>query len=100
MLPLTKESPSNIYPFTFFDGGMPKRMFVDEKIPVYQGTHKMRPAFAHLGKDGSFWAPLFEKAWAKFNGNYDHIGGGHPGEVIAALTGAPYKQYQKEGADA
>lgn len=42
-----------------------------------------------MGADGSFWVSLFEKAWAKMHGNFNHIIGGDPGEAIYAFTGSP-----------
>lgn len=90
VLPLTGDSSKNIYPFTFFQQGMPQRFFVDGSLVVKDDSTK-RTIFSHLGKDGSYWVTLFEKAWAKYNGNYNHIVGGAPGEVLAAMTGAPYE---------
>ena len=37
---------------------------------------------------------LIEKAWAKVNGTYAHIIGGHTKHALKALTGAPATTYQ------
>lgn len=50
-------------------GGAPTIMTIDDNVPFYNNNllFDMRPS------DGSLWAVLLEKAWAKINGNYENI---------------------------
>ena len=38
---------------------------------------KDKPVYAELSKDNSLWPMILEKAFAKMQGNYFHIVGGH-----------------------
>jgi len=89
-----------IYPFTWYQGGMPRRFFIDDRMII--GYVNNDPTFgsywntmADFGRDGSTWVHLFEKAWAKVNGSYNSIVSGDPGEVLGIFTGAPSKQWVK-----
>lgn len=42
---------------------------------------------------GAWWVPLFEKAYAKFNQNYERIQGGSGFEGLKVLTGMPVQYY-------
>lgn len=46
--------------------GVPYTEYVDDWIPTIWD----KPLFANLGKDGSVWASIVEKAFAKRYGNY------------------------------
>lgn len=39
--------------------------------------------------DGSVWAALLEKAWAKVHGSYQGAARGYFGDTLRDLTGAP-----------
>jgi hypothetical protein len=94
-LPLSDFSSTGILPFTFFMSGHPTRFYVDDRL-VMDGTESSYTyTFANLGDDGSAWVNLYEKAWAKANGNYNHISGGDVGEVVNAITGAPSQSMLK-----
>ena len=54
--------------------GIPKPFIIDDYIPEFIGNKNLYGAA--VGKDGSLWAPLLEKAWAKLNGNFENINGG------------------------
>jgi len=94
VMPLDDLSSNGIYPVTYFIGGMPRRIFLDNNL--VQGyvnddsSRQVTNEYAYVGSDGSIWTQLFEKAWAKNNGNYNHIVGGDVGEAIYAMTGAPF----------
>ena len=53
--------------------GVPFTQIVDDYLPV---NLEGNTVFADLGHDGSYWAALMEKMFAKFFGNYEHIVGG------------------------
>jgi len=42
---------------------------------------------------GAWWVPLFEKAFAKYNQNYERIEAGLGYEGLKVLTGLPVKYY-------
>jgi len=48
-----------------------------------------RPAFAQISVNGAWWMPLLEKAYSKFNQNYQRIIGGVSVETLHSLTGMP-----------
>lgn len=43
--------------------------------------------------NGAWWVPLFEKAFAKYNQNYERIEAGLGLEGLRVLTGLPVKYY-------
>lgn len=73
--------------------GVPIQFVIDDNIPFWYST----PAFAQLGSDQSLWGPIFEKAWAKINGNYEITNGGFPAEAFTFLTNVPTMSYPVEG---
>ena len=48
---------------------------------------------AHAGDDKSLWGPIFEKAFAKYHGNYLHIAGGWPTVGARTVAGGPGETY-------
>jgi len=46
-----------------------------------------------MGIDSAVWAPIMEKAFAKYHGNYGHIVGGDSRMAARTLSGAPYTTY-------
>lgn len=73
--------------------GIQTQLVIDDSIPFYGSE----PAFADIGTDQSLWGPIFEKAWAKINGNYEITNGGFPSEASTFLTGVPSASYQVKG---
>lgn len=90
VLPIDATPDAGIFPLTFFSGDGPKRIYIDSYLPQKNQSGGYYNLFAKLGHDGAYWVPMFEKAWAKFNGNFNQIVGGSEGEAMYALTGAPY----------
>merc|ERR1711964_734892 len=71
---------------TFFEvdlwfTGKRETVYVDEQFPV-----GLRP---RLAKTQYFWAAIMEKAYAKYGGSYDFLGGGSNYESLYNLTGEP-----------
>ena len=88
-------SPNGIYAVNFYTLGIPHTVIVDDYIPManYQdGTYYT--IFSKVGLDDSVWTPVLEKAFAKVNGNYNHIQGGNPRVAARTLSGAPYDTFQ------
>ncbi|MHB8877541.1 MAG: C2 family cysteine protease [Myxococcaceae bacterium] len=61
---------------------------IDGQLPGSYGSL----TYAKGADRSELWVPLLEKAFAQFKGDYDAIGkGGLGGEVMASLTGRPYR---------
>lgn len=46
-----------------------------------------------VADNGSMWAPILEKAWAKVKGNYAQTDGGFVVNGLRSLTGVPTFTY-------
>ena len=79
---------SGIYAMNMYQLGVPFTQIVDDWLPMYNGN----TVFAGLGKDGSMWAAIVEKMFAKWYGNYEHIIGGWMNLAVAALNGSPWDE--------
>ena len=82
-------SSNGIYGFRFYVLGVPTTITIDDSLPLSGG----KTIFAGVGKDGSLWGPLIEKAFAKLQGNYEALAGGDPRNAIQYLTGGPSEHY-------
>ena len=67
--------------------GVPHTQIVDDWLPM-NGSNTI---FAGLGKDGSAWGAILEKAFAKRYGNWEHTVGGWMYAAVAALNGSPWR---------
>lgn len=89
---LTKALTDNgngTYTVRFFEKshGQAKPVFVtvDGQLPLADGQ---APDYASGSNPKELWAPIFEKAYAKWKGGYENIGeGGQAGDALYALTG-------------
>ena len=93
-----------VYGINMYALGVPHTVLVDDYIPIRKDKHgRLSNLFARSTKRGhgdkSLWAPIFEKAFAKFYGNYNHIEGGYTFNAIQALQGGPYELYLHEEND-
>lgn len=69
-------------------------MNVDDRLPSIKWGNGFHTWATSKSTQGAWWTPLFEKAYAKFNQNYDRITGGSGNEGLKALTGMPVQRYQ------
>ena len=53
--------------------------------------------FGGLGKDGSVWGALVEKAFAKYYGNYERLLSGMMADAVSVLNGGPSESYDHYG---
>ena len=82
-------STNGIYALNLYALMMPIVVTIDDRLPL-----KNKQAFyARIGEDGSVWAPLLEKAMAKYHGTYEAIHGGWPEKALNTMAGAPGKTY-------
>ena len=84
-----------IYAMRFFIKGVPVTYIVDDYLPFTlsdDGTN-FDLSFAQMSDEGGFWTPILEKAWAKLNGNYEHIFTGHISEAFKTLLGVPTEEF-------
>lgn len=75
-----------MYAMTMYSMGVPFTQIIDDYMPMSGGN----TIFASIGYDGSFWAALVEKFFAKWYGNYEHLVGGWMNLAVAALNGSPW----------
>ena len=85
---------SGIYAMNMYNLGIPFTQIVDDRMPVFHGgVRDGKPRFAQVSKDGSFWAMIVEKMFAKLYGNWEHIDGGWTQLAVAALNGSPFDKF-------
>lgn len=80
---------AGIYAFNVYIRGIPSIITIDDFLP----WSSYSPYFAGIGLDGSLWAPLLEKVWAKTNVNYENTIGGDPAEPMEFFTNSPTKSF-------
>jgi hypothetical protein len=61
-------------------------VYVDDALPWYKDTTTIWGASNWLDSC-EMWAPLLEKAYAKFMGNYENAAASTPGDAFTAITG-------------
>ncbi|CDW81091.1 calpain family cysteine protease containing protein [Stylonychia lemnae] len=62
-------NPERYFGVYFYVQGQRKMIIVDDYLP----TLNDQMIYAKQGKNQQIWVPLLEKAWAKFNGNYEFM---------------------------
>ena len=77
---LNDVNDSGIYALRLYIRGKPWIITVDDTTlhvnkEVWE-VHSTNPAYFASVHDDSLWVPIFEKAWAKMKGNYEHSAGG------------------------
>lgn len=85
----TGDSPIGLYGIKFFIRGKPWIVDVDDKLLFENGDLK----YMNMADNGSIWAAILEKAWAKVKGNYAQTNGGFVVSGLRAVTGAPVFTY-------
>ena len=71
---------AGIYAINLYALGVPHTIVVDDWLPTKynNATGEYSTIFNKVGRDGSLWSVIIEKAFAKYHGNYQHISGGNP----------------------
>jgi calpain-15 len=81
---------AGVFAATVYIKGIPNTVVIDDFLPF---TSKGQLVFDNISSDGSLYAPLMEKVWAKVNGNYENIIAGMSEESLGALLGSPAVQF-------
>ncbi|XP_067009167.2 calpain-9 [Anabrus simplex] len=70
--------------FNFWSMGEWETVEIDDRLPVDDDEQLV---YSRCTAENEFWLPLLEKAFAKFQGNYEILEGGHLVEGFVNLTG-------------
>lgn len=62
---------------------------IDDRLPAREWGASFKPRFTGRSDSEAWWTPLLEKAYAKFNQNYDRIESGAGFEALKAMSGMP-----------
>lgn len=82
-----------IFRFSFYVKDRWVAINVDDRLPARLYSHRnggmYRTWNTHMSRNGAWWMPLLEKAYAKLNQNFIHLHSGGGDEGMRALTGMP-----------
>lgn len=67
---------NGIYGVNIYHLGVPHTIVIDDYLPYYMEHNEVRLPFARIKDDMAIWGAIFEKAMAKYHGNYEHLEGG------------------------
>lgn len=86
-----------IFRYFFYVKGKKVPINIDDLLPIsnkYSNTDKYKkPAFADRSNFNAWWMPLLEKAYAKFQGNYDRMEWGSGFESLRQFNNVPLMRY-------
>lgn len=93
---------AGIFRYSWYDRGQLMGVNVDQYLPsTARRGYYPNPFGCNKAASGAWWMPLMEKAFAKFNTNYDNIQGGFTTESLRMFTNKPvfYFDHRKEQRD-
>ena len=83
---------------TLYGLGVPHDVIVDDYVPVFNHDNT-NTIYGNLSPDNSMWGAIYEKAMAKYFGNYRHIVSGDPRWAAHKLTGGPFEMIEHTASD-
>lgn len=86
-------SANGIYAVNFYSLGVPHTVIVDDYLPIEEWYGNYYTIFSKMGPDSALWAPILEKAFGKYHGNYGHTVGGDSRRAARTLSGGPYESF-------
>lgn len=90
-------SQSGLFMITFYERGEPKRVVVDDRLPLYpnpNGRYVDQMFNAKMSPNGAWWGPILEKAYCKMYVNCANTNSGTPLQSLRDLTGYPVLKYE------
>ena len=92
---------AGIYAVDIYTLGVPHTVVVDDFMPrSLNDSDVVANTFGNVGKDGSLWGPILEKAFAKMVGNYLHTSGGVMAHGVRRIVGGPYEKHMHKKTNA
>jgi len=92
---VNQEYPENgAFRINFFSMGRPVSVIVDDRLPMDPSDGNAAPVNTRVSKNGAWWMPILEKAYAKFNVFHANIDGGTPLQSIQDLTNMPAERFE------
>lgn len=93
------EYPANgAFELIFYNMNRPTKIVIDDQLPINPDTSDS-PEFANVSKNGGWWMPILEKAYAKFSVAYANLGGGLAANALQELTNMPVMTYETKDQD-
>ncbi|CAF1116006.1 unnamed protein product [Adineta steineri] len=84
---------AGIFHFRFWRYQQWYDIVIDDRLP-YLIKQKRLWSARNLYEINEFWVSLFEKAYAKLNGNYTNLGGGLPVNALTDFTGGIEQRFE------
>ena len=101
-------NPAGVYRHYFWSYDKWVPINIDDRLPVRYRNRNTKDSYVPFAAErsltGSWWVPLLEKAYAKFNGDYSRLEYGWFYEGFRQLTAKPvfyfdHKKVKEEGKD-
>lgn len=74
--------------------GNPIQLKIDDRLPGSVRGNRLSARYARKSPNGAWWAPILEKAGAKYWGHYKRMSGGWMNDAFEMLTGFPTSQFR------
>lgn len=72
--------------------GVPVTVTIDDYLPFAKGYEESDLVYQRISEDNAVWAPLLEKAFAKYLGSYESLIGGFEYFAFQTISGTPTEE--------